>query len=311
MGFVRRKSSKTEWPAGLSALDTKRGQLQHAVWVLLMEHQRRSELPTSVRYLFYELEQKGILSKTLVERTDGKRGRRADQDLQDAVLYLREKGIVPWDWIEDETRVLHDWECAASVADYVLDSLRYASINPWLGVRRPLILCESRTVVGILARTIGPQYRCPVAATNGQAHGFLVTKIAPLIVAEDLRVLYVGDFDLAGSQIEANTREVLERHVGEEFDEDRWERVALIAEQVEGLKRRGVKPIGKVDKRYLKGDPRRHQMAFEVEALTQSVVTRLLRERLDAVLPEPLERVLEREERQKRRVQRKLKGLKP
>lgn len=305
------RSGKRPFDPRLSAPDTKRGQLQYAAWQLLLEHEQRGELPTSVRYLFYELEQTGILSKAVAERTDGKKGRRSDQDLQDAVLYLRDKGIVPWDWIEDETRVLHDWECASSVAGFVVDSLSSARINPWLGVHRPLILCESRTVAGIFARTIGPQYCCPVAATNGQAHGFLVTKIAPLIVAEDVRVLCVGDFDLAGGQIEANSRRVLERHVGEAFGDDRWERVALTAEQVEGLKRRGVKPIEKVDKRYKKGDPRRLQKAFEVEALTQSVVTRLLRERLDALLPEPLGRVLAREDRQRRQVRRKLKGLKP
>jgi hypothetical protein len=31
-------------------------------------------------------------------------GRRADQDVCDAVMRLREIGVVPWDWIVDETR---------------------------------------------------------------------------------------------------------------------------------------------------------------------------------------------------------------
>ena len=46
-------------------------------------------------------EQRGVLSK---EKT---RGRRPDQDLREAATHLREIGLVPWEWLADETRALY------------------------------------------------------------------------------------------------------------------------------------------------------------------------------------------------------------
>jgi hypothetical protein len=43
-------------------------------------------------------------------------------------------------------------------------------------------------------------------------------------------------------------------------------------------------------------------MRVETEALRQTVLIEILRARLDALLPEPLSRVLEREQRQRKRL---------
>ena len=75
-----------------------------------------------------------------------------------------------------------------------------------------------------LART----YLAPIAPTNGQVAGFLRTEIAPDLVAGQ-RVLYLGDFDLSGDQIEANTCRVLESLVGP-LD---WRRTAITAKQID------------------------------------------------------------------------------
>jgi hypothetical protein len=89
-----------------------------------------------------------------------------------------------------------------------------------------MILTEARSVAGVQRPTVS-HYRCRIAATNGQCGGFLRTEIAPLLQPGD-RVLYFGDWDLSGNQIETNTRRVLEREIGGVL---RWERVALTEEQ--------------------------------------------------------------------------------
>jgi len=105
-----------------------------------------------------------------------------------------------------------------------------------------LILTESRSLAGVL-RSIAYQYLCAIAATNGQAGGFLVTTIAP-ILADNLRpVLYLGDLDHQGGQIEANTRHVLERCSRRELD---WTRLAITQEQADRI----GDPVLKADKRY-------------------------------------------------------------
>jgi hypothetical protein len=171
-----------------------------------------------------------------------------------------------------------------------LTAVEWVRLNPWKG-RPPKILTETRAVAGVL-RNVFP--------TGGQCGGFLRTVIAPELVSGD-RVYYTGDWDLSGGQIEANTRAVLERLIGGELD---WTRIALTEAQVDQYDLR-ERVIWKTDRRYNDGHP--HQ-AVECEALKQHVIVAIVRDQLNALLPEPLTRVLEREARQRRRIAAKLNG---
>lgn len=271
---------------GTSKIET----LRELLIALLQEHERDGALPTSGRFLFYELVQRGQISK---QKTGV---RRADQDLTDALLDIREDGRVPWNWIVDETRSLDDYTGYASVKAGVLAQLPYIKLDPWHD-RAPLILTEARSVAGVLRDTTR-DYRARIAATNGQCGGFLRTGIAPRLRPGDI-VGYLGDWDLAGGQIEDNTQSVLEREIDGAL---RWERIALTAEQVEQY---DLPKIVKRDNRY--NDERPHE-AVETEALRQAVLVDILRAWMTALLPEPLERVHEREARQRARLERLLRG---
>src|SRR5215217_9226795 len=92
------------------------------------------------------------------------------------------------------------------------------------------------------------------------------------------RVFYLGDLDFSGEQIEENTRKVLEN-----YGELGWERLAITQDQAD---ERNLTAISKPDKRF---KPVQYFDAIETEALRQVEIQRILRERLDAELPEPLE----------------------
>jgi hypothetical protein len=116
---------------------------EHAL-VLLREHEADGALPTNGRFLFYEAKTRGYVRKS--ERGESRRGGAADpreQDLIDALTRLRDRGVVPWDWITDETRTLYDWETAATVHDYVIAALDGARINPWAAELPPLYLAAA------------------------------------------------------------------------------------------------------------------------------------------------------------------------
>ena len=266
----------------LSPPSTGKGRLQRAALALLLEHDEAGEIPTNGRFVFYELEGRGVVSKV---RTGA---RRADQDLTEALMRLRERGIVPWSWINDETRECTEWSYAPSVAEYVADRINEARINPWPG-EPPLLIVESRSLGGVVRR-LAYQYVVPFAPTNGQVGGFLYTEVAPLLIGNERPVLYLGDLDLQGSQIEANTRNVLERETGREIE---WERIAITQAQVDA---HGLEPISKTDNRYR---PARQHWAVETEALGQTTVTTLVRDALDARLPVPLSIVREREQHER------------
>lgn len=267
---------------GVERRRSKCAQLDQAVLELLRgpRHAGSGEIPTSIRFLFYELEHAGVLDK---------RGRRSD--LSEAVMRLRRAGIVPWGWIVDETRALDTWAYRDSIRAYALAAIQSGRIDCWEGEPPPLILAESRSLAGVL-RPIASQYLCPVAATNGQVGGFLHTDIIPAL-RRGQQVLYFGDEDLSGHQIEQNTRRVIEGETGELA----WERLALTPAQVRD---HDLPAIQKLDRRY---KPPRAGLAYETEALSQTIVKELLVSRLDELLPEPLADVQERERAQRRLVE--------
>jgi hypothetical protein len=144
---------------------------------------------------------------------------------------------------------------------------------------------------------VAADYRCPITGTKGQSRGFLVTEVAPLLIENDRPVLYLGDSDKSGTDIEANTRRVLERETGRVIE---WTRLGMTEQLVE---QRGVEPIWKVD-----GRTKRGHWAVEVESLGQAGVVDLVRAALDALLREPIARVREREERERAEVRGLLDG---
>jgi hypothetical protein len=272
----------------------KAARLRSALLGLLGEHDAAGALPTSARFLFYELVGRGVISK---EKTGA---RRPDQAMSDALMQLRESGQVPWEAIADETRTLEATLTAPTVAGWMSRVLGQARIDPWAGGPVPMIITESRSLAGVL-RPVAYKYAVPVASTNGQCGGFLHTQVAPALTGAKGPVIYLGDLDLAGDQIEANTRTVLEGYAGP-LD---WERLAVTAGQVT---EHALPVITKHDRRYRDGRP--HE-AVETEALSQATLTGLLTSRLGELLPGPLDDVLEREARQRAALARLLRQEEP
>jgi hypothetical protein len=270
---------------------SKIGNLRLALLELLAEHESDEALPTSARFLFYELVGRGLISK---EKKPGG-GRRPDQDMSDALTDVRESGEIPWDWIVDETRSVENFLGAPSIRESVLEHLSVARLDPW-NDKAPLILTESRSLAGVL-RDLAYEYAVQIAPTNGQCGGFLHTDVAPRL-RPLRRILYLGDWDLCGNLIEATTCRVLEREVGEL----QWERLALTEEQVLSYT---LPRIIKYDRRYKDGAP--HE-AVETEALSQRIIIEILRKRLDELLPEPLINVQERAEHERIVVKERLEG---
>jgi hypothetical protein len=273
---------------GLSKPNSAKGKLQRILLGLLRDHERQKDgLPTYGRFLYYELVVRRVISKTKTTK-----GRRNDQDMHDALTHLRDKSIIPWEWIDDETRKFEDFTGWSSIKEWATTMVAHVRLCPWRG-RPPTILTESRSVAGVV-RNIVRELRCRVAPVGGHCAGFLHNKIARHLRPGDT-VGYVGDGDLCGAQIEANTRKVLEQLIGGELN---WTRVALTDEQIARYHLEEFK-IMKPDRRY---KPPRYAPAIECEALQQHIIVAIVREWLEALLPEPLERVRERERRQRKRL---------
>lgn len=279
----------------MSPADTKAGRYQRACYKLLLEHDMTGAIPTNGRFVFYELAQAGTIpkhyEKTLANGTKVKPARQPSHDISDALMDLREAGLIPWDWIIDETREVVQPLYHDTVADAAMYEARTAQIDLWGGKLPPLIICESRAIKGILTSLIF-EYLVPITATGGQAGGFLVTEVAPLFVENDREVLYIGDLEIdgPGEQIEANTKAVIEKHAGRVI---KWTRIALTQDQVDANP--ALKKLG-IDKLDTRNKPAKKYLAYECEAFGQVPLMDLVRVVLDGMLPEPLVDVRVREQ---------------
>jgi hypothetical protein len=281
----------------LSAPATTKGRLQRALLALMRQHEEDGTLPTNGRFLFYELTQAGVVPKAYYHSDGSKKARQPSADITDALTVLRELGRVPWSAIIDETRTVDDWEFADSVFEYVAQQTPYARIDLWAGRPAPMLISESGAAHGVLRRLAGT-YLVPITATRGQSRGHIINRIVPLLIGNDRRVGYIGDHELRGpgEQIEEHTRRVIEEHAGRMV---RWERIALTQAQVDADPRLEALVIEKLDRRY---KPPKPYSAVECEAVGQRVLVELVRDWLDAQLPEPLDDVLAREDEQRRQV---------
>ncbi len=253
--------------------------LRAALIALFVNHLKQGgfetfALPSSGRFLFYECEGLQVVSK------EKKGARRADQNLGEALTWLREEEIIPWTWVVDETRNITAPFVGPTVKDWTMQAVPQARLDPW-GGRPPLLLCESRSLSGIL-RGIAHNYAVPLASTNGMCQGFLRTDVAPILRPRQV-VLYLGDLDLSGGQIEQNSRKILE----DILVKLAWERLAITQEQVDQYE---LEPIQKWDERLHEYHP-----AVETEAIGQSLIVALVIDRLNVLLPEPLKAVLARQ----------------
>jgi hypothetical protein len=276
------------------------GDMRNSVLKLVQQHHAEGTIPTNARFLYYELVSGSFPPPKGSPWTNGyqKTDKRLNGYVIGALTMLRKSGDVDWEDIEDETREIHNWTGEAELKQGLLDALEQVRLDPWED-EAPLVITESRSLVGALRRTCS-KYRVQLASLNGQCGGFLHTDLIP-ILNEGSRVLYFGDWDLRGGMIEDNARSVLE----EECGELNWERLALTTELV---KKHKLPIIEKLDRSY---KPPQSFDAVETEALSQSLLVKILEARLKKLLPEPLAALLEEEAKQREALRELIEQFEP
>jgi hypothetical protein len=155
---------------------------------LLAEHERDGLGAAEARFLFYELVQRGQLSK------ERKGARRPNQMCTTRLPTCARMGASPG--IGSSMRPARlSATLAMRLSSSVLEQLRCITLDQWRR-QAPLVLTESRSLAGVL-RSVANEYRVCIAATNGQCGGFLRTGIAPELRPDD-RVV-----DLEAAQLAA------------------------------------------------------------------------------------------------------------
>jgi hypothetical protein len=255
----------------------------------VLAHRAAGTIPTTSRFLYYEAVMSGIVRK---HGSGG--GRRPDQDVSVALLWLREHGLVDWDEIRDRTRRVIPFTGAASIPAAAQEAVEIARLDPWRG-QAPLLIVESESLAG-LCEDLAYEYRIILVPVRGQSSAsLLVNDVTPYVARGSRQVLYIGDHDRSGYDIEASAQARLEGFAGQTLT---WMRVALTADQVAEHDLTLVEHV----------DRRDHQtrLVAECEAMPQATLVGLVRHAVGDLLPVSLDRVRVQERRERQVVLRRL-----
>jgi len=112
--------------------------------------------------------------------------------------YAREQGILPWEWIVDETREIERVPTWANPQEYAECVARSYRRDFWdQQPVRVIVVSEKGTVRGVL-KPVLDAYGVGFLAVHGFSSATMAYNLAQDDDGRDLIILYVGDFDPSG-----------------------------------------------------------------------------------------------------------------
>jgi hypothetical protein len=188
--------------------------------------------PTGIRFTYYRAVVEGIVPKTDSGYVK----------VQRAILKMRRDGILPWSWITDSSRWMRKPKSWNSVEDVLADAASSYRKTLWRDAATAVeVWCESESVAGVLL-PVTAKWDVPLYPLKGQTSDSFAYSAA-MHYRDDPRnllVIYVGDHDPAGYEIETNLEAKLAEHSGRSDIEFR--RLACDATDVERFGLQGTKP---------------------------------------------------------------------
>lgn len=251
--------------------------------------------PCSVRHLFYAATVAKVPGITKDDSGYGK--------VQRLALELRRAKRIPYRQITDGTRWMRKPTSYGSVADALAATATLYRRDLWVSSSfRVEVWCESDSIAGSIYE-VTARWDVPLMVMRGQSSETFVHNAAEAWVEQFSQpvVLYVGDHDPAGLDIEEAARTKLARFYGDGFEAAGgqrknaridWHRVGVTWEQVERLDLPGTAPKVKNRRK-----PYPFAMSVEAEALPAALLRELLDEAItNYVDHDKLEVLMEAEE---------------
>lgn len=243
---------------------------QQIIMVLSEDH------PQSVRHVFYRMTDPRL--SCAVEKSD-----RGYRHVQDRCVKLRRASRIPYGWIADATRTGYFVNTFSSGADFVRRMAGQYRADVWAQAERCCeVWVESRSIAGVLLPDCEDLAVSLYPSAGFASLSFLYeTALTMNGVYQDGRpvtIFYVGDYDPAGVLIDRKIEEELRQHLRPDVDMT-FERLGITREQIE-VYDLPTKP--RKD-----GDKRSPEVEFtvEAEAMPARTLRRLLRDRIEELLP--------------------------
>jgi hypothetical protein len=239
--------------------------------------------PQSVRHVFYRMTDPRLPEP--VEKTD-----LGYRHVQRRVLDLRRSGRLPYGWISDATRRGYHTRTYKNGADFLrtMNGLYRAELwaNTGLHVE---VWVESRSLAGVV------QNDCEELAVSLYPAGGFSSATLTYEAVEEVTdthstvlwvIFYIGDYDPAGVLIDKAIERDLRQHI-DHYNERGDGRILLTFQRI-GITKEQVWLYDLPTKPRKEGDRRARHVEYtvEAEAMPAHIMRRLLRDRIELLLPE-------------------------
>lgn len=176
---------------------------------------------------------RGVGYKMFVAGLIASMGRNDMKRIYRLLKEARERDIIPWDWIVDETRALERVPTWADPADYAEAEAQTYRRDFWnQQPHRVQVWSEKGTVRGVLAPVLD-RYAVGFYPVHGYDSATNAHSIAEDDDGRPLHVLYAGDYDCSG--MDMSERDLRKRFAKYKGDHIVLKRIALTRSQCRGL----------------------------------------------------------------------------
>ncbi len=232
--------------------------------------------PQSVRHVFYRMTNPRL--DEVIEKSE-----RGYRHVLDRVVKLRRTNRLPYGWISDASRRCYHTPTYRDEADFLRSVKEHYRADLWhLSDYYCEVWTESRSIAGII------QDECRELAVSLYPAGGFTSLTLAYQSAEAINhysaereavILYIGDYDPAGVLIDGSIESELREHLSQNINLH-FKRIAITPEQIEEFDL-PTKPRKQSDRRAL----HIHQ-TVEAEAMPANLLRDLLRENIEALLPD-------------------------
>jgi hypothetical protein len=161
----------------------------------LIEHSRRilaAIHPTTIRGVAYQLFTRGLIENM---------GDKCVRNVSRMLVIAREKGIIPWEWIVDETRQearVSSWNGLGDFGETVVRGYRK---DFWQHQKSWIKVFSEKGTVGGIVRPVLDEFAVSFQVLHGFGSATSLHDVAEESLIENgrfLEILYIGDFDPSG-----------------------------------------------------------------------------------------------------------------
>lgn len=247
--------------------------------------------PTGLRFVYYR-----AVARGLVEKSDG-----GYNKVQYALMQMREQGVVPWGWIVDSSRWVQRPRTYDSAADAAAELAQGYVRNIWSNADATVeVWVESKSAAGVIA-PVTFRWCVDLFPITGQTSASFAYEAAwaHLSSARPLHILYLGDHDPAGHEIETNLVQKLHRFGRTDLE---FTRLACTPEQVSQYDLIGTAPKKNSYRDAITGERVPWSgLAYEVEGVDAPILRTIVEDAIVSYLDTHrlyMHRVVQEQERQ-------------